>query len=187
MTVDQRTLLAIAVAVVLMGALAWPAAQALRPEVEREQKQICLPLEPQPWTVRPARPFTLKDFAGRDISLDDYRGRVVFLNFWATWCPPCVDEMGALEKLAKAFKGRDDFVMLAVSEDQSWKDIRTFFPRGTALTVLMDQDWTVAHTWGTQKLPDTYLVDKQGKVRHYFMNKRDWSSPQALACIQSLL
>src|SRR5262249_52944116 len=71
---------------VIVGLLAYHGARALPGEVEREQKQVCMPLEPDPtWQIQPAKEFTLKDYSGRPISLSMYRGRVVFLNFWATW------------------------------------------------------------------------------------------------------
>src|SRR5262249_47493208 len=140
-----RELAAAAITVALVGTLAWRAVTALPTEVEREQRQICLPVEPAPgWEARPALPFTLRDYQGHEISLSRYRGSVVFLNFWATWCPPCVDEMQSLERLAAALGGRKDFALVAVSEDKSWDDIRTFFRQGSRMTVLMDDDWKVA-------------------------------------------
>jgi peroxiredoxin len=172
----------------IIGLLAWKGASALPGEIEREQREICLPLEPDPgWKVRPAQDFTLKDYAGRPISLSAYRGRVVFLNFWATWCPPCRDEMDSMERLALRMGEHKDFAMLAVSEDKSWDDVRRFFAGGSRMTILMDEEFRTAHSWGTEKLPETYLIDKQGQVRHYVINKRNWATPQAVACIESLL
>lgn len=174
--------------VVLIGGLAWSAIKHVPDELVRLRKQACLPLEPAPGlTVGMATDFTLKDYQGRSVSLSQMRGKVVFLNFWATWCPPCVEEMPSLEALAKAFAGREDFVLLGVSEDKGFDEIRRFFAQGTALTVLLDEDWRVAHEWGTEKLPETFLIDKQGRVRHYIVNKRDWAGPKAAACIESLL
>src|SRR5262252_4111411 len=110
MKIDVRTLVAALAFVLFMGALGWRAVSALPAEVERDQKQACLPLSPDPtWQPRPAKDFTLTDWKGRSISLADYRGRVVFLNFWATWCPPCRDEAESLERLATALEGNKDF------------------------------------------------------------------------------
>lgn len=171
-----------------LAAFAWQGIAALPAELERLRSQACLPLEPNgQWKDRAAPDFTLKDHAGRDVALAAQRGKVVFLNFWATWCPPCVDEMASLERLATRFRDRSDFVLLAVSEDKGWQEVREFFRRGTPLTVLMDESWRVAHAWGTEKLPETYVLDKRGNVRLYVVNKRDWGSPQAATCVESLL
>src|SRR5262249_52432214 len=95
-------------------------------------------------------------------------------------------------KLASVMSKRSDFAVVMVSEDKSWKDVLDFFPdkesRDSAkrVTFLMDDDWKVAHDWRTMKLPETYLIDKTGKVRHYIINKRDWSSSLAQTCIDSL-
>jgi cytochrome c biogenesis protein CcmG, thiol:disulfide interchange protein DsbE len=177
-----------AVFLAIIGVLAYEGVRALPSEVSREQAQMCAPLEPDPgWTVMPAKEFSLRDYRGQPVSLSAYRGRVVFLNFWATWCPPCRDEMDSMDRLARELGSRQDFVMLAVSEDKSWDDVRHFFPKGTPMTILMDEDYRIAHSYGTEKLPETYLIDKQGNVRQYVINKRQWDSPQAVACIKSLL
>ena len=184
-----------AVFLAIIGVLAYEGVRALPAEVSREQAQMCAPLEPDPaWQVIPAKEFTLKDWQGRPISLSQYRGRVVFLNFWATWCPPCRDEMDSMFRLADSLKGDKDFAMVAVSEDKTWTDVTDFLKQGAArelrpqnVMVLMDENYKIAHSYGTEKLPETYLIDKQGNVRHYVINKRQWDSAQAVACIKSLL
>src|SRR5438105_8925484 len=105
--------------------------------------------------IKPAHVQAAKDFVspapdGKPVKLEAYRGRVVFLNFWATWCPPCLDEMASLEQLAGAFAARPDFALLAISEDKGWNDIRSFFQKGSRMTVLLDEDFRVAHEYGTQ-------------------------------------
>ena len=130
--------------------------------------------------------FSLKDFAGRDVSLASLRGRVVLLNFWATWCPPCVAEMGSLEKLSRDEKGKA-FTMLTVSVDEKWETVREFFARGTPLTVLLDADKATATRYGTRKYPETFLIDKEGKLRFFVVSDRDWAAPDAKACIDVLI
>ena len=113
------------------------------------------------------------------------RGHPVFLNFWATWCPPCVDEVPALEDLARRLKGTD-MRMLAVSVDDDWDKIRRFFAKGSDIGVLLDVSHDIPKKFGTEKYPETFLIDAAGRVRYYFINKRDWSRPEAIACLESL-
>jgi thiol-disulfide isomerase/thioredoxin len=174
---------------VVMVAIAWKGIAALPEEIEREHKQICMPLEPDPgWQEKPAQEFKLKDYYGKSESISAFRGKVVFLNFWATWCPPCRDEMDSMIKLARQLKGKD-FAMVLVSEDKSWQDILQFVPQDLPDNIhfYMDEDYRVAHAYGTQKLPETYLIDKQGNVRQYVINKREWASPLAQTCVESLM
>ena len=113
------------------------------------------------------------------------RGHPVLLNFWATWCPPCVDEVPSLEDLARKLDGTD-LRMLAVSVDDDWGAIRRFFPKGSAIGVLLDTSHDIPKKFGTEKFPESFLIDAAGRVRYYFINKRDWSRPEAVACLESL-
>jgi peroxiredoxin len=133
---------------------------------------------------RDAPDFELPDASGKRWSLRSLRGRPVLLNFWATWCPPCVDEVPSIEDLATALG--DDAVVLAVSLDEDWAALKRFFPRGTPLPVLLDQSKEVPKKYGTEKYPETYLIDAKGQVRHYFVNTRKWNSPEAAQCLESL-
>jgi cytochrome c biogenesis protein CcmG/thiol:disulfide interchange protein DsbE len=122
---------------------------------------------------------------GRTVSLHEQVGHPVLLNFWATWCPPCVDEVPSLEDLARRIEGTD-LRMLAVSVDDEWATIRRFFAQGSKIGVLLDASHNVPKTFGTEKYPETFLLDAAGRVRYYFINKRDWSRPEAVACLESL-
>ena len=119
------------------------------------------------------------------MSLSAQRGHPVLLNFWATWCPPCVDEVPSLEDLARKLDGTD-LRLLAVSVDDDWAAIRRFFPKGSSIGVLLDTSHDIPKKFGTDKFPETYLIDAAGRVRYYFINKRDWSRPEAVACLESL-
>ena len=134
----------------------------------------------------PAPDFTLKDWAGREVSLSSLRGRVVLLNFWATWCPTCVVEMPSLERL-KAMEAGRDFSLVAVSVDEKWDEVRRFFREGTKMTVLLDEEKKVPARWGTEKFPETFLIDKEGRVRFYVVSDRDWSTPGMKSCIDALI
>jgi peroxiredoxin len=150
---------------------------ALRPEPRADALGATLPVE--------APDFTLKDWAGRDVSLSAYRGRVVLLNFWATWCQTCVVEMPSLERLAVAERDRP-FTTLAVSVDESWDPVRSFFRGGSQLTVVLDPEHAIPRRWGTEKFPETFIVDKRGRVRFYVVSDRNWAAPDVRACIRAL-
>jgi cytochrome c biogenesis protein CcmG/thiol:disulfide interchange protein DsbE len=129
--------------------------------------------------------FQLPDAAGHLVSLRGQLGHAVLLNFWATWCPPCVEEVPSLEDFARKIDGTD-LRFLAVSVDDDWGAIRRFFVKGTQIGVLLDVSHDVPKTFGTEKYPESFLIDAAGRVRYYFINKRDWSRPEAVACLESL-
>jgi thiol-disulfide isomerase/thioredoxin len=129
----------------------------------------------------PTPDFDLVDKSGQHWSLAKLRGQPVLVSFWATWCPPCVEEMPSLEALARRLEGKA--TVLAISVDEDWATVDKFFPKGTALTVLLDPSREVPARFGTSKFPETFLVDRGGRVRHAFINKRDWSPTEAVACI----
>ena len=133
----------------------------------------------------PTPDFQLPDATGHTVSLSGQKGHPVLLNFWATWCPPCVDEVPSLEDLARKLEGTD-LRLLAVSVDDDWGKVRHFFPKGSAIGALLDTSQEVPKKFGTEKFPESFLIDASGRVRYYFINKRDWSRPEAVACMESL-
>jgi cytochrome c biogenesis protein CcmG/thiol:disulfide interchange protein DsbE len=156
---------------------------------EREQTGACLALGPEPLSGA-ARPFTLPDLNGERRSLESFRGKVVLLNFWATWCPPCVEELPSMMQLQRSLDPRN-FTMLTVSVDDTADVVKAFIARHRSiiggLQVLMDPSKKIPTGYGTLKFPETYLIDREGQLRYRFINKRDWSSPAAVACLQSLM
>ena len=160
-----------------------------RDTLARTRDGACIALAPDPLPAalsNGATPdFQLPDANGKVTSLKQQIGHPVFLNFWATWCPPCVDEIPALEDLARRLKGTD-MRLLAVSVDDSWDPIRRFFAKGSDIGVLLDTSQDVPKKFGTEKYPETFLLDAAGRIRYYFINKRDWSRPEAVACLESL-
>jgi thiol-disulfide isomerase/thioredoxin len=162
---------------------------ATQDSVARLRGGACKALAPDPlpaFLQSGATPdFQLPDASGRTVSLSSERGHPVLLNFWATWCPPCVDEVPSLEDLARKLDGTD-LRLLAVSVDDDWGTIRRFFPKGSAIGVLLDASHEIPKKFGTEKYPESFLIDAAGRVRYYFINKRDWSRPEAVACLESL-
>ena len=149
--------------------------------------EACKSLRPQGMTkVQPgqeAPDFELTDASGKKWSLRQLRGRPVLLNFWATWCAPCVEEIPSLENLAR--RSSDDLTVLAVSVDEDWETVKKFFPKGTGLSVLLDTSKEIPKKFGTEKYPETFLIDSQGRLTQMFHQAR-WDGAEAALCLESL-
>jgi len=136
----------------------------------------------------PAPNFQLRDLNGRLVTLSDLRGKVVLLNFWATWCGPCRVEMPAMEELYRTFS-RKDFEILAVSTDAQGVSVTRPFQQENHLTfpILHDADYHVGLTYGARTLPMTFMVDRRGVVRHQIFGARDWEASEAQQLVQMLM
>ena len=132
--------------------------------------------------------FGLLSLDGKAVSLSSYRGKVGMVHFWATWCPPCVEELPTLERLYRAYFGKD-LEILAVSVDEGGAGAVGQFMRKNrfALPVLLNPDQSVARAYGTFKFPETYLVDRDGIVRRKIIGAADWTSPDAQKIVQAML
>jgi peroxiredoxin len=137
---------------------------------------------------REAPDFTLPDVEGRPVRLRDLRGKLVFLNFWATWCPPCKLEMPSMERLYQTFK-RTEFAMLAVSIDRQGVQVVKPFMEELQLTfpALLDSASEVARQYGLRGLTTTYLIDPNGRLIGAAVGGRNWYSTEAKALIAGLL
>ncbi len=133
--------------------------------------------------------FALNDLNDRPVKLSDYRGKVVFLNFWATWCKPCKEEMPSMEILNKNFE-KDGLVILAVSIDRvtTTKDIPPFV-KGMNLTfpVLIDSWGKTDKPYKRMGVPETFIIDQQGIIREIIIGPRDWTRLDSLQVITKLL
>lgn len=126
----------------------------------------------------PDTPFLTAD--GSEIGLDGFRGKVVLLNFWATWCAPCVREMPELDRLQEALGG-DDFAVIAVSSDRGGlDDVRPFYERlGLEhLDIYLDPRAGFTRSFGVAVMPTTALIDRQGRVVALYEGAADWASPE---------
>lgn len=131
--------------------------------------------------------FELPTVDGKTVALAGLKGKVVFLNFWATWCPPCREEMPSMERLHQEFKDQG-LAVLAVNIQESpkqvarfMKDFRLSFP------ALLDSDMKVTGLYQVRGLPSTYLVDRNGQVVGQAVGARDWTSAPAKALVRSVL
>jgi cytochrome c biogenesis protein CcmG, thiol:disulfide interchange protein DsbE len=180
-----------------VGVLMVQYVRAIGPAAGDQRPSPCQELEPTPFSAAlgklpaAAPGFALADLAGASVPLESLRGQVVLLNFWQPSCKPCVAEMPAMEEL-QARLGPDGLTVLAVAE-AGGDAVRAFFPRGTGMTVLLDERGggrgvgSAAHRYGTDRFPESYLIDRRGVVRYYFVNQRDWAAPAALDCVRSIL
>lgn len=128
--------------------------------------------------------FELPDLSGKMVSSRSLRGRPTLISFFATWCPPCVDESPSLEQLARRLG--DKATVQIVSVDEDFDALKKFFAKGSSAVVVRDESKKVPERFGTSKFPETFLLDSEGRVRYAFINKRDWSVPEAAACIEGV-
>jgi peroxiredoxin len=119
--------------------------------------------------------FLLSTLRGNSVKLSDYRGKVVFLNIWATWCPPCREEMPSMEALYRRLKGRE-FEMLAVSIDRKGEEVvRPFVIKyGLTFPVLLDPENKTYMLYGLTGVPETFIIDRNGVVIYKVIGAQDW-------------
>jgi thiol-disulfide isomerase/thioredoxin len=139
------------------------------------------------WTGGPTPPLTLEDLDGRLHDLVRYRGKVVVVNFWATWCPPCRDELPSLERLREALRGRP-FEVLAVNVAEGESRVKRFLtavPLG--VPVLLDPQGDTQRAWKVRGLPATFLLDREGAIRFWYLGELNWAQPKILRTVETLL
>lgn len=185
---------------------------------------LCAPDAPCDFPM-PAPDFTAYDHRGKPVHLADFRGKVVLLNFWASWCGVCKTEKPELQHVADELAS-GDFAVVALASDRTWTDVllaivealapaakipeapeggelplasalavyQDALPNGVPFHVFLDPPagqnsniGAIASRWGITAVPDSVLIDRQGYIRAYFVNKRDWSSPVAQTCLRSLI
>lgn len=137
---------------------------------------------------KPAPDFNLPSLDGTMISLADYKGKVVLLNIWATWCPPCVEEMPSMEKLFQALN-KEGLEILAVSIDASGlKAVRPFMKKhNLSFPALIDSKGTTQNLYRTTGVPESIIIDKDGIIVEKIIGPRDWGSSEAIQYFRDLI
>jgi thiol-disulfide isomerase/thioredoxin len=133
------------------------------------------------------RDFSLSLLEGETRSLSSYKGKVVFLNFWATWCGPCRVEMPSMEALYNKFSDKG-LEILAVNSGEDQATVRSFLKNeGFSFSALLDLDRRVSANYGIQAIPTTFLIDRDGMIILRLVGSIDWNTPKIHAALESLL
>ena len=143
--------------------------------------------ELRPWSGGRTPLLTLTDLDGKAYDLTAHRGKVVLVNFWATWCEPCRDEMPALGRLQKKL-GPGQFVVLAVNADEPESRIRKFLEQvPLGFPVLLDPERKAGKAWNARVLPASFVIDREGRIRYTAVGELDWDAEAVSARIAALL
>lgn len=159
--------------VILTGALVWVVSGTL------EQRVIN--------AGDTAPDFKITTDSGKTVTRSDFGGKVLVLNFWASWCPPCVEETPSLEAFQKVM-GPEGVVVLGVSIDANEKLYRQFKDRfRVTFPTARDPEANVSSSYGTFQIPETYIIDSSGKVREKIISSTNWMDPDLIARVKSML
>jgi peroxiredoxin len=131
--------------------------------------------------------FSIVTERGRTVTRSDFGGKLLVLNFWATWCQTCIVELPSLNQFAKDYANQG-VVVLGVSVDKNENLYKSFVKNGhVAFDTAFDPDANIATSYGTLQFPETYLIDRNGKVLEKVISNQDWMDPQFLARVKSML
>jgi len=143
--------------------------------------------ELKPWSGGATPPLALRDLQGKEHKLADYRGKVVVLNFWATWCDPCREEMPSMQRLQDKLAGKS-FAILAIDYGEGAPRIQEFLKKvPVRFTVLLDRDTSAATAWKVKVLPTTLVLDPQQRIRYSVVGDLEWDSQSVEDTIKKLL
>jgi len=135
----------------------------------------------------PVPEFSLTSLSGEEVSISDYRGKVVFLNFWATWCPPCRAEMPSMQEVYERWEDKD-FEMVAVNLREDNKTVEKYMEEGGyTFPVLMDKEGQIGGLFGVTGIPTTFMVDKEGRLIARLVGTREWDVPEFEALLEKLV
>jgi peroxiredoxin len=186
----QASLAALTMGIVVAATFFWfpnqfnAAAAAETDAVDRFYQQLGII---KLYRIPPPADFLLTDLAGRKVRLSDHIGKVVFLNFWTTWCPECRIEMPALETLHQHFRDRG-FSVLAVSLREAESRVRPYVKREKlTFPILLDRDGQVGRSFGIRSIPTTFIIDREGAMIGKAVGSRKWDGPAAKALFEHLI
>ena len=161
-----------------------PAAAAGGPSVDLALKHLDL--------IKPSKPKVAEDFTlptpgGGSFRLSEQRGKVVLVNFWATWCPPCLEEMPAMERLWRRHK-EAGFVLVAISLDADPRKVLPFVnARKFSFPIALDPKMAIAEKYGVRALPSSFVIDRQGMMAGVALGPRSWDDSAAHGLVQAML
>jgi thiol-disulfide isomerase/thioredoxin len=142
--------------------------------------------ELKPWSGGATPSLALRDLQGKEHKLADYRGKVVLLNFWATWCDPCREEMPSMQRLQDKLAGQP-FAILAIDYGEGAARINDFLKKiPVRFTVLLDRDTSAATAWKVKVLPTTLVLDPQQRIRYSVVGDLEWDSQSVEDTIKKL-
>jgi peroxiredoxin len=151
---------------------------------------LALPASAQalkPWTGGAAPALELPDIEGKVHRLADYRGKAVLVNFWATWCGPCREEMPSMEALRVAMQGKP-FVVLAVNVGEGARVAQSFADQmSLGFSLLLDRDMKTTRAWGARILPASFVIGPDGTIRYSYLGAIDWASADVSAALAKIL
>ncbi len=131
--------------------------------------------------------FTLRNEEGKVVALADFRGKIVVLNYWATWCPPCIEEMPSLNRLADRFRDKD-LVVLGVSLDEDADAYKDFLAKNQiSFLTLRNPARAVSEQYGTYKLPETFVISRQGRLLKKYIGPKEWDGAEIAAEFNAFL
>ncbi|MEW5771572.1 MAG: TlpA disulfide reductase family protein [Pseudomonadota bacterium] len=137
--------------------------------------------------AKPAAPLALPALAGGSVDLAQLRGKVVLVNFWAAWCPPCLKEMPSMNRLAQRLAGRP-FVILGVNAGDDAEAVRAFLKKAPVdFPILLDEEGRTLKSWQAFVFPTSYVVDRQGRVRMGLFGSIEWDEAETVARIEALI